>query len=118
MRRVTSTPFPDLHLLDEVGFGAAVRAVRTSTGMTIADAAMMLGIARQTLQDLETGVGSVGIGLAMKIAKEIGVSFFVVPASQKAIVEKKLREIVDPIREDDENHVEGAELLRHVERQT
>jgi DNA-binding XRE family transcriptional regulator len=90
MRRVKAIPFPQPLVTDAIGFGLAVRAARTGTGMTLADAALSIGVARQTLQDLETGSGTVGIGLAMKIAHELGVSVFVVPSSERSPVTKVL----------------------------
>lgn len=93
MRRVVPTQFPEPLLIDASGFGAAVRAARTSTGMTLADAAMTIGVARQTLQDLETGAGTVGIGLALKIAHDLGVSVFVVPSSERDLALRGLVEL-------------------------
>lgn len=90
MRRVTPTLFPQPLLTDAIGFGAAVRAARTASGMTLTDAALAVGVARQTLQDLETGTGTVGIGAAMKIANELGVSLFAVPAREKGPINRTI----------------------------
>ena len=92
MRRVVPTTFPPILLTGSVGLGAAVRSTRTHSGLTIAEAAEMLGVAKQTLQDLETGTGTVGVGLALRIAQELGVSFFQAPSSERDIVAKAIDE--------------------------
>lgn len=82
MRTVTPKPFPtDLELLSAKQLGIAVRAARTQAGLTLADAALALGVAKQTLSNLELGKPSVGLGLALKIATGLGVALFMVPAS-------------------------------------
>lgn len=93
MRRVIPTPFPHPMLMDAIGFGAAVRAARTASGMTLTDAALAVGVARQTLQDLETGTGTVGIGAAMNIANDLGVSLFAVPAREKGPISRTITAI-------------------------
>ncbi|MCW7541080.1 helix-turn-helix domain-containing protein [Aquabacterium sp. A7-Y] len=84
MRRVTPTPRPaDPLVSDAVAFGVAVRAARTASGLTLADAAAALGIAKQTLSDLETARASVGLATALKAARELGVTIFAVPSSER-----------------------------------
>ena len=84
MRRVVPTAFPtDPVLADAAALGAAVRAARTAAGMTLADAALAIGVAKQTLSDLETARASVGLPLALKVARELGVVLFAVPAAQR-----------------------------------
>lgn len=84
MKRVVPTPEPADPLIHDVAaFGAAVRAARTATGMTLADAALMLGIAKQTLSDLETARASVGLATALKVARELGVTVLAVPARER-----------------------------------
>jgi DNA-binding XRE family transcriptional regulator len=84
MRTVTPKPFPsDPELRSTEQLGVAVRAARTQAGMTLADAALTLGVAKQTLSDLEHGKPSVGLGLALEIAAGLGVALFIVPASAR-----------------------------------
>lgn len=84
MRTVTPKPFPsDLELRSAKQLGIAVRAARTQAGMTLANAALTLGVAKQTLSDLELGKPSVGLGLALEIATGLGVALFMVPASAR-----------------------------------
>lgn len=89
MRRVVPTPFPSDPLLkDAAAFGAAIRAARTGAGMTLADAAMTLGIAKQTLADLEKASASVGLAMALKVARELGVAVFATPAADREPVRR------------------------------
>ena len=91
MRRVVPTPFPSDPLLhDAAAFGAAVRAARTGAGMTLADAAMTLGIAKQTLADLEKASASVGLATALTVARELGVAVFAVPARDREPVRRMI----------------------------
>ena len=83
MKKVVAKPFPAPLLTSPSDFGLAVRAARTSVNLTMADAALAIGIARQTLQDIEKGVGTVGIGLCLKVAQQLGVSLFCAPASDR-----------------------------------
>lgn len=84
MRRVVTTHFPSDPLLkDAAMFGTAIRAARTRAGMTIADAALSLGIARQTLADLERARASVGLAIALQVARGLGVAVFVVPPEER-----------------------------------
>jgi len=89
MRRVVATPFPeDPVVADAVAFGTAVRSARTTAGLTLADAALSLGIAKQTLSDLETGRAAVGLPLALKVARELGVVLFVAPAAERDVLRR------------------------------
>ena len=95
MRTVTPKPFPtDLELRTPKQLGIAVRAARTQAGLTLADAALTLGVAKQTLSDLELGKPSVGLGLALEIAAGLGVALFMVPASAREQTRMRLMNIV------------------------
>lgn len=84
MKRVVATPLPsDPYVSDARVLGAAVRAARTATGMTLEDAALSIGVAKQTLSDLEAGKDSVGLGLVLRITRDLGVALFVAPATQR-----------------------------------
>lgn len=48
----------------------------TAAGMTLVDAASALGVSKQTLSDLEKATGSVGLAIALRIARELGVGVF------------------------------------------
>ncbi|MDP1613801.1 MAG: helix-turn-helix transcriptional regulator [Sulfuritalea sp.] len=93
MRRVVPVSFPDDPLVaDTQMFGRAVRAARTQSGLTLEDAALAVGVAKQTLQHLETGKPSVGLGLALKIAQAMGVALFALPAADKERGRRRLME--------------------------
>jgi DNA-binding XRE family transcriptional regulator len=84
MRRVVRTPFPaDPLITDAMHLGAAVRAARTEVGLTLEEAALTIGVAKQTLADLERGKPTVGLGMALKIVHQLGVVLFLAPASQR-----------------------------------
>lgn len=92
MRRVLPVPFPDEPLmLDSKALGAAIRAARANAGMTLVDASVALGIPKQTLSDLETAKSSVGVGTALRAARELGVAIFAVPAAQREPVRRAIR---------------------------
>lgn len=85
MRKVVALPHPDSPFIDDCqAFGRFVRAARTQSGMTLEDAALAVGVAKQTLQDLETGKPGVGLGLALRIAQALGIAVFASPAQDKA----------------------------------
>ena len=92
MRTVKPTPFPDSpELLTPNNLGDAVRAARTQSGMTLETAALTLGIAKQTLSDIELGKPTVSLGNAMLAANGLGVAMFAVPAEDREPVKFKLR---------------------------
>ena len=84
MKRVVATPSPsDPFVSDARVLGAAVRAARTAAGLTVEEAALGIGVAKQTLSDLEAGKESVGLGLVLRITRDLGVALFVAPATQR-----------------------------------
>lgn len=84
-RRVVPIDFPaDPLLRSPQDFGTAVRAARTGRGLSLEQAALLVGVAKQTLQDLELGTASVGLALALRVARELGVAVFAVPAARGA----------------------------------
>lgn len=92
MRKIKPTPFPtNPELIDSIQFGHAVRSARTTSGMTLENAALFLGMAKQTLSDIELGKSTVSLGNALKAAKWLGVSIFVVPATEREKTKFKLK---------------------------
>lgn len=74
MRKITATPFPAHSTLtnpEEVG--ALVRAVRTAAGMTLEETALTVQVAKQTLQNLEKGKGTVSLVLVFKVLTGLGI---------------------------------------------
>ena len=91
MRTVTPKPFPlDPELRSAKQLGVAIRAARTQAGLTLTDAALTLGVAKQTLSDLELGKPSVGLGLALEIATGLGVALFMAPSGAREQTRMKL----------------------------
>jgi len=93
MRKITPTPFPVDPLVNDVAvLGAAVRAARTAANLRLVDAASLIGVARQTLNDLENGKPSVSFGNVLKIADGLGVALFCVPAAARERMRRRLTE--------------------------
>ncbi|HYD93823.1 MAG TPA: helix-turn-helix transcriptional regulator [Noviherbaspirillum sp.] len=84
MKRVVKIPFPtDPLVAGPETLGKAVRSSRTEQGLTIEEAAMTIGVAKQTLSDIEAGKSTVSLGIVLKVATELGVSLFVAPARER-----------------------------------
>lgn len=94
MRRIpSSTPLEDPLVRTSADLGTAIRKARRAAGMSIADAALQLGIAKQTLSNLETAKGSVGVETAVRAANEFGVALFAVPAAQRELVRRAIKAV-------------------------
>ena len=92
-RRVVPTAFPtapQLRTCEELG--AAVRAARTASGLTLEEAALAVSIAKQTLGDLEAGKPTVGLGIALRVAQALGVSLFIAPAGEAEQISQLIHE--------------------------
>jgi transcriptional regulator with XRE-family HTH domain len=88
-------PFPTEPLLQEPAeFGAAIRAARTRAGLTLVDAALSLGMTKQTLGDLERGKPTVAFGTALRVASQLGVSLFMAPSE----IRERVRDAVQAAR--------------------
>jgi transcriptional regulator with XRE-family HTH domain len=93
MKKIVQTPFPSDPLLTNAGvLGQAVRARRTQAGLTIEEAALSIGVAKQTISDLEHGKASVGIGLALRIAAQFGVHLLVAESADVAAHQRLAQE--------------------------
>ena len=94
MRRVVPLPFPaDPLTRDAPALGAAIRAARTRARLTRADAALSLGIAADTLADLERGKPTVALGTALAVATALGISVFIAPADQRERVRSLIKSL-------------------------
>lgn len=84
MKQVKPTPHPaNPVLLDTKVLGSAVRAARTGAGMTLAEAALSIGVAKQTLSNLEAGKPGVSLGLTLKIVQALGLGLVVLQRHQQ-----------------------------------
>jgi len=91
LKRIVPTPFPtDPEVRDAAILGAAVRSARTASGLSIQDAALAIGVAKQTLSNLEAGKPSVGLGLSLRIARELGVTLLAVPAATGEVARRRI----------------------------
>ena len=91
MKRVVPTPMPaDPLMADPAVFGAMIRAARTGLGLTIADAALSLGVSKQTLSDLERAEASVGLATALNVARQLGVAVLAVSALEREPVRRHI----------------------------
>ncbi len=92
MRRVVATSFADDPWITEPAqFGATIRAARTNAGLTLQDAAMLVGVSKQTLSDLENATASVGLAIAIKIANQLGVGLFAVGPGRSAPLRRAIK---------------------------
>ena len=69
----TSLGSPGKGTLTPSALGAAIRAARKRAGLRLEDAAAHLGLAKQTLQNLETGHAGVALGTALRVAASLGI---------------------------------------------
>ena len=94
MKRVVPTPFPTDPCVDSpVTLGQAIRSARTQAGLRQEDAALSIGVALQTLVDIEAGKPGVSIGKILQVARGLGVSLFVLPQSQRDIARRRLTDL-------------------------
>lgn len=89
MRRVKAIDFPDDPLLQEVrNLASFIRAARTQSGLTLEEAALATGVAKSTMQSIETNPAKVAFETIIYVAREMGVSIFAFPAEQREVVRK------------------------------
>lgn len=73
MRKVVHSPLPAQPVIrDAEDLGLALRALRTRSGMTLEEAALVIGVSKNTMQNLERGTGTVSLALAIKVASGLG----------------------------------------------
>jgi transcriptional regulator with XRE-family HTH domain len=90
MKRITLTSFPTQVLAAPADLGGAIRSARTHAGLTLRDAALTLGVATQTLNDIEMGKPGVGLGNVLKVASGLGVDLFAAPKRNREAVQQML----------------------------
>jgi transcriptional regulator with XRE-family HTH domain len=77
MKRVTPQAFSaEPQIGDAAHLGAAIRAARTTSGLSIDSAALSLGVSRNTLRALEHGAPTIALGTALRIATQLGIALF------------------------------------------
>ena len=74
------------------GIGSIIRATRKASGLTLLEAAAYIGIAKQTLSDLERGRSSVGMHIVLKVLHDLGLGLVVAPKKELELVQRELAE--------------------------
>ena len=94
MKRVTAVAFPaNPHLESACDLGKAMRAARTQAGLRIQDAALALGMATQTLTDIESGKPTVSLGKVLDAARGLGVDLFALPRRKRDAALQRLADL-------------------------
>jgi transcriptional regulator with XRE-family HTH domain len=93
MKRVVPRAFPPPLVTAAADIGDAIRAARTRAGLRLQDAALALGMAVQTLVDIESGSSGVSLGKLLQAAQGLGVDLFVVPRSHRDLAERLLADV-------------------------
>jgi transcriptional regulator with XRE-family HTH domain len=80
---ITRVPPENTALISQIAnakeLGALIRLARKQSGLTLLEAAASIGIAKQTLSDLERGRSSVGIQITLKVLRDLGLGILVAP---------------------------------------
>jgi len=93
MRRIVSQSFPKPLISNAENIGTAIRAARTQANLGIRDAALLVGVAVQTLSDIEAGKPGVALGNVLKVAEGLGVDLFVVSRRHRGVVQNRLADL-------------------------
>jgi DNA-binding XRE family transcriptional regulator len=100
MKSVKPLPTPTNPLLANAQeLGAHIRAARTQSGLTLEEAALSVGVAKQTMQNIETNPATVGLGTVMMVARALGVSLFAVQSEQQERARRLLSSEPVPAKE-------------------
>jgi transcriptional regulator with XRE-family HTH domain len=70
--------------------GILIRSARKATGLTIVEAAASIGIAKQTLSDLERGRSSAGMQIVLKVLQDFGLGMVIVPKKDVELIQRTL----------------------------
>jgi len=96
MRRVLPLSFPENPLIAQAtDLGAYVRAARTQSGLTLEEAALSVGVSRQTMVNIEKNSGSVSFAVILQAARALGVVLFAQPAESREHISRLLQAEVE-----------------------
>ena len=70
--------------------GEKIRQEQKLAGLTLVDAAQALGIAKQTLSDLETAKKPVGLMIVLMVCRQLGITLLPIPTGQVKQVQNYL----------------------------
>lgn len=77
-KQVRPLPTPDLNQdLTAALLGQAVRARRTQNRLRLEDTALLCGVAKQTLQDIELGRGTSQMNTVLHVCTTLGIKLFI-----------------------------------------
>lgn len=94
MRTVRPQAFPEEHFISEArNIASFIRAARTQSGLTLEEAALATGVAKSTMQSIETNPAKVAFETIIYVAREMGVSIFAFPAEQREVVRKLTKDL-------------------------
>lgn len=97
MRTVKPKAFPEEPLvIDPSVLAAFVRAARTQSNFTLENAAIATGVAKSTMQSIETHPDNVAFATVLRVARELGVSLVAIPAEQREVVRKLIKNLNRP----------------------
>lgn len=93
MKRVVKLPIPANPEIQTVAELAAwIKAIRTQSGLTLEEAALLCGISRTTLNAIELGRAGTSIEIILQVAKNLGLSLFAAPGESRAQIRQMLSE--------------------------
>lgn len=79
-KRIKAVPTPDLNAnVNSVLLGQAIRAKRTQSQLRLEDAAALCGVSKQTLTNIELGVGTSQMELVLQICSGLGIQLRILP---------------------------------------
>ena len=81
--------------------GGKIRQERKRAGLTLVETALALGIAKQTLSDLETARKPVGLLITLMVCRQMGIVLLPIPTGQVQRIQKYLAHLKSVSEEED-----------------
>ena len=81
--------------------GGKIRQERKRAGLTLVETALALGIAKQTLSDLETARKPVGLLITLMVCRQMGIVLLPIPTGQVQRIQKYLAHLQSVSEEED-----------------
>jgi len=94
MRTVKPLPFPASHrICSPADLGQWIRAARTQIGISVGDAALNTGLAKQTMHNVELAPDRVAWETVLRVARDLGITLLAVPTETLPDVERALSQV-------------------------
>jgi len=107
MRTVKPRPFPaSPRIASAADLGQWIRAARTQMGIAVDETALNLGLAKQTMHNVEMAPERVAWETVLRVARELGVTLLAVPTETLPDVERALSQVPRP--SEDRSEVVGG----------